>query len=39
MLNDDEPNEQQSTPTSEPDRPAFPVDREEKTEIIPTEKK
>ena len=35
MLNDDEPNEQPSTPTREPERPSFPVDREEKTEIIP----
>lgn len=34
-MNDDEPSEQPSTPSREPVRPIFPVDREEKTEIIP----
>lgn len=35
MLNNDEPNEQPSTPNREPVRPTFPADREEKTEITP----
>jgi len=34
MLNDDEPNEQPTQPTREPERPVFPADREEKTKII-----
>jgi len=35
MLNDDEPNEQPAQPARETERPSFPADREEKTEIIP----